>query len=229
MDWNPVACERELARAIQLNPSNAFARMSYALFLVTVPGDFSKAMEQARLGLETDPLSEHMNFAYAWILFFAGEYEFAREHALKALKMYRDSLHLHFVLGWSQLGISRIEGAVMALKKAAEISRDTIALGYLGYACGMAGLRGEAQAILRELTERSALEDITLTSLAYLHIGLGDFDRAFECLEKCLDDRDSRIFWFPPTVFSESFSADPRYNRLLDRMQETVRKSVANS
>jgi TolB-like protein/Flp pilus assembly protein TadD len=229
MDWNPVACERELVRAIQLNPSSDFARMSYALFLVTVPGDFSKAMEQARLGLETDPLSEHMNFAYAWILFFAGEYELAGTHALKALKMYRDSLHLHFILGWSELGISRMEEAVRYFKKAAEISRDTISLGYLGYACGLAGLRDEAQAILRELTERSALEEIPLSSLAYLHIGLGDFDRAFECLEKFLDARDGRIFWFPPTVFSESFSADPRYNRLLDRMQAAVRKSVANS
>ena len=229
MDWNPIACERELLRSLQLNPSNAFARLSYALFLVTIPREFEKAVEQARLGLETDPLSEHSNFSYAWILFFAGEYERAREHALKALTMYRNSLHLHYILGWAHLGCSDAEEAAVAFGKATEISKDAIGLGYLGYALGLSGRKEEARAVLHELTERQASEEIPLTSLAYLHIGLDNYDEAFKALNSCLQERDARIFWFPPTVFSADFLADPRYAELLNRMQAVVKESLSCS
>ena len=229
LDWNPIACEREIVRSLQLNPSNDFARLSYALFLVTIPRKFAKAVEQARLGLETDPLSEHANFSYAWILFFAGEYERAREHALKALTMYRNSLHLHYILGWAHLGCSDEEEAVAAFRKANGISMNAIGLGYLGYALGLSGCKEEARAVLYDLTERPAPAEIPLTSLAYLHIGLDNFDEAFAALNSCLQERDGRIFWFPPTVFSADFLADPRYAALLNRMQAVVRESISGS
>ena len=225
IDWDRVACERELTRAIQLNPSNDSVRFSYALFLVTIPKERERAIEQARLGLETNPLSEHLNFSYGWILFFAGEYTRAMEQAHKTLAIYPNSLHSHFVLGWAHLGNSRWVEAVEAFEKASGISRDVIGLGYLGYAYGLAGRRDEALAVLKDLLEKSAVEDVPQVVFAYLHIGLGDFDRAFEALDKCFQEHDGRLFWFIPSVFSKSFRADPRFKRLLGRLKSATRST----
>jgi TolB-like protein/Flp pilus assembly protein TadD len=225
MALNPAAAERELARAIQLNPSSAFARLSYALFLV-FSRDCSRAIEQAEMGLETDPLSEHMNFSYAWILFFAGEYQRAAEQALKTLEMYRDSLQAYFVLGWAKIGCSQQAEAVVAFKKAVVLSRDAIGLGYLGHAYGLTGQREAATAVLKELLEKSAVEEVPQTSLAYLHIGLGDFDRAFESLEKCFKEGDSRLVWLPLAVFPDAFREDPRFKMLLYDLKAMVDAST---
>jgi TolB-like protein len=225
MDWDLGACERELTRAIQLNPSNDSVRFSYALFLVTIPKERERAIEQARMGLETNPLSEHLNFSYAWILLFAGEHKRAMEQALKTLEIYPNSVQSYFVLGWAHVASSRPAAAVEAFEKAIGLSRDVIGLGYLGHAYGLAGRRKEALAILNELLEKSAAEEVPLSSLAYLYIGLGDFDRAFEALENWFKERDGRLFWLPLTVFSDSFRADPRFERLLRRIKAAAKAS----
>lgn len=215
MASDPAAAEQELMRAIYLNRSSAYVRLSYALFLQTIRHDFIGAIEQAEAALESDPLSEHTNFSYAWILFFAGEYRRAAEQATKTLEMYRDSLMANFVLGWAQLGCSRLDEAVAAFERAVELSRDSIGLGYLGHAYGLAGRRDAALSVLNELLERSTAEEVPQTSFAYLYIGLGDFDRAFESLDKCFRHGDSRLYWFPLTVFSDAFRADARFQVLL--------------
>jgi adenylate cyclase len=225
MDWDAAACERELERAVEINPSNDAVRLSCALYLVTMSRKREEALKQAKLGLEANPLSEHTNFSYAWILLFAGEYDSAREHALKTMDMYRNSLQLYFILGWAHLGRARVTDAVEAFEKAVAISRDTVGLGYLGHAYGLAGRRDEALAALQEMLERSEREEVPLTSLALIHIGLGDFDKALDLFDKCFEERDGRLFWLPLTIFCDTFCADPRYQQLLQRMKAAAERS----
>jgi TolB-like protein len=219
LDWDLAACERELLRALELNPSCGIARGSHALFLVTIPRDRRRAIEQASMELDLDPLSADTNFGFAKILFLAGEHEQAIDQILKTLKMHPESSLAYSILGWAYLGRSKTAEAIAAFEKATDLSRDAVALGYLGHAYGLAGRRDAALAVLQELLERSTREDMPQTSLAYLYMGLGDFDRAFESLEKCYEERDSRLFWFPLTVFSRTFRADPRFERLERRLK----------
>ena len=218
MSLDPVAAEQELMRAIHLNPSSPFVRLSYALFLQRVRRDSRGSIEQAELALEADPVSEHTNFSYAWILFFAGEYRRSAEQANKTLTMYRDSLMANFVLGWAQLGCANADRAVAAFERAVELSRDAIGLGYLGHAYGLAGHREAALSVLDELLKKSIVEEVPQTCLAYLYVGLGDFDRAFESLDKCFRQRDSRLYWFPLTIFCDEFRSDPRFGALLNKL-----------
>jgi len=121
------------------------------------------------------------------------------------------------------LGCAKAPEAVAAFEKAVGFSRDPVNLGYLGYAYGLAGRRDATLNILEEMVKGSSVADLPQTSLAYLYIGLGDFDRAFESLDRCMEQRDGRLFWFPATVFSEAFRADKRYGLLLERMKTAVR------
>lgn len=219
LDWDLVACERELLRALELNPSCGIARGSHALFLVTIPRDCQRAIEQASLELDLDPLSADTNFGFAKILLLAGQHEQAIDQILRTLKMHPDSSLAYSILGWAYLGCSRTAEAIAAFEKAVDLSRDAVALGYLGHAYGLAGRRDAALALLCELLEKSAGEGVPQTSLAYLYAGLGDYDQAFESLEKCYAERDSRLFWFPLTIFSHTFRSDPRFELLLRRLK----------
>jgi len=88
---------------------------------------------------------------------------------------------------------SKPHKAVEAFERATNISRDLIGLGYLGHAYGLAGRKAEAIAVLNEILHTAATEEVPQTSLAYVDIGLGDFDRAFEALERCLKERNERL------------------------------------
>jgi len=221
-----AAAEQELKKAVALNPSSSFVRLSYALYLQRVRNDSAAAVEQAEAALETDPLSEHTNFSCAWILFFAGEHERAEERALKTLEMFRDSVIGCHILGWAKIARSRPFEAVQAFERAVAFSRDSNGLAFLGHAYGLSGRRDQALAVLDELIERSSTERVPPTSLAYVYLGLGDFDRAFELLEMCLRERDPKLSWFLLTVCSPEFRADPRFGTLIQRLH-AARASAA--
>jgi TolB-like protein/Tfp pilus assembly protein PilF len=217
-DWDLERSRRELELAIDLNPSSAFSHGSYALYLVTVPRDADRALEHARMELDLDPLSLSANFGNAWILFFAGLYDQAVDQAVRTLEMYPDALQANFALGWAFLGRSRFEDATAAFEKAAASSRDAVSLGYLGYAHGLAGRKDAAGVLLGEMLEKARREYVPQSSLAYLYLGVGDVDGALAALEKCFDERDSRLFWFPLALFSDALLKDPRFQALIRRM-----------
>lgn len=215
MAREPLTAEQELKKAVGLNPSSPFVRLSYALFLLNVRRDPAAAIEQAEAALETDPLSEHTNFSYAWILFFSRQHTRAEEQAARTLEMFRDSMMACYVLGWAQVALGRPADAVVAFERAMALSRNAIGLGYLGHAYGLSGRHDQARAVLSELTERARTEDVPQTSFAYVHLGLRDLDRTFEALDRCLAARDPRLSWFPLTVFCEGVRTDPRFLKLL--------------
>ena len=55
-DWDGPAAERELRRAIQLNPSLSTARLNYAAYLST-QGRHDEGVQEIRRAVELDPLS----------------------------------------------------------------------------------------------------------------------------------------------------------------------------
>ena len=55
-EWDWAAAERELRRAIDLNPNEPQAHGLYS-YLLTATGRFDEAVAQARLNLRLDPLS----------------------------------------------------------------------------------------------------------------------------------------------------------------------------
>lgn len=218
LDWDLPGCEREIRRAIELNPSSELARSAYSLFLVAIPRDRERALEQARLAVDLDPLSLNMNFSLAWILFFAGEYGRAIDQAQRTLELYPDSLMAHQALGWACLARSMPAQAIAAFEKAVGLSRDAGSVAALAYAYGRSGQESAAQALLNELLDKSAREYVPAESLALIYTGLNDWDRAFEWLERCYEERDPHLFWIRVFPVLDRLRSDPRFDALLRRL-----------
>ncbi len=84
--WDWVTAGREFQRALQLNPSNAWARMNYAQFL-GAQGRMEEGVREARRARELDPLALPLHTAYASVLIGAGRYDDAIAVCQEALRM----------------------------------------------------------------------------------------------------------------------------------------------
>lgn len=218
LDWDLGACEREIRRAIEVNPSSEWSHLTHAKFLVTIPRDCQKAREAARLALDLDPLSVTTNFSVAWVLVFAGAYEEAVDQARKALDLYPDSPMAYQALGWAYVGQSLYDDAVGAFRKAAALAGDAHSISGLGHACARAGQEGTAKTLLGELLDMSTRGFVPEVCFCLLYAGMGDLNHAFERLERCYEERDPHLFWLPVMPAFGPLRQDSRYHDMLRRV-----------
>lgn len=219
LDWDLSRCEREMLRAIDLNPSSPFAHLLYANFLVTMRNRGEEALREAALAVQFDPLSVNANFNFAYKLLFAGELDRALLQAITVLESFPDSLHAWYVRGWAELGLGKPAAAVVAFEKALALSPDAFSLAYVAHALGRSGRRAEARAILDDLMARRTSEHVPEFIFVLVYSGLGEIDAAFESMEKCFAERDSRLFWLQVVPCFEPLRSDPRYDDLARRLQ----------
>src|SRR3989454_2217157 len=93
-DWDWPAAERELRRAIELNPSLAYAHYLYSHCLVAHKR-FDKALAEARRARELDPVNADVATSLASILYVARRYD-------EAIAVQRKSLDLDPGYSWAQ-------------------------------------------------------------------------------------------------------------------------------
>jgi tetratricopeptide (TPR) repeat protein len=216
-DWDMAKCEAEVCRAIQLNPSDEHARVTYAVFLAVARAD-TQAGEEIRIALDLDPLSLHVNSSAGWVHLFLKDYERARRQARATLDLYPDSLQGYYVLGGAEVGLSRFPEAIQAFEKAAAISADSLSLGYLGHAYARAGQTEAALSVRDELLARLKRGYVTIKPFVCLYAGLGERDRAFEWIEKAFEERDPMLFWLRSVPYFKPLRADPRFEDMARRI-----------
>lgn len=218
LDWDLDRCEREMRRAVELNPSSPVAHSFYANFLITARNRREEGLHEATLALELDPSSVTSNFQFAYMLLFAGQYERARAHSVSTLESSPDCLHAWYARGWAEIGLHQYGEAVRSFEKAVALSPDPFSLAYLGHALGRAGQTEGARAIVGDLRARRANEQIDEFVFLIVHGGLGDLDAAFASAETCYADRDGRLFWLQVVPCFHPLHDDPRFNTLARRL-----------
>ena len=84
---------------------------------------------------------------------------------------------------------------------------------------GLAGKVEEARAVLAELTQLSPHTCcVPSQSVAIVHTGLGEYDLAFEWLEKALAERDPGLMYLKVQPAWEPLRDDPRFADLISRI-----------
>jgi TolB-like protein/predicted component of type VI protein secretion system len=120
-DWPGM--DREMNRALELNPNLALARDQYA-WLLTVLGRFDEAVAQSRRAVELDPLSPLINVNLAWWLNCARRFDEAIAQSRKTLALDPNYAWAHRTLGWSLHWKGDAAGALAALQKAQSLDPD---------------------------------------------------------------------------------------------------------
>jgi tetratricopeptide (TPR) repeat protein len=95
------------------------------------------------------------------------------------------------------------------------------ALGYLGYAYGMAGQRDKALEILDRLQDRGKGQYVLPYAFAPLYVGLGEKDKAIEALWRDYDERagSHELHWLKVFPVFDPLRSDPRFIELLRKIR----------
>src|SRR5262249_50107607 len=145
------AARREFELGIRLNANYANAHFYYANYLL-IMRRFDEALVESRLAEALDPVSLRATTNTAAVLFFAGRYDESIEESQHVLEIEPDHPQ-----GWLDLGTACQEKALTAqalraLTRAVKLSgRNPIYLACLAHAHAVAGQRGKANGLLKEL------------------------------------------------------------------------------
>jgi tetratricopeptide (TPR) repeat protein len=214
-DWDWQGAEKELRRAIELNPNYAFAYHILSHYLLLM-GRNDESLEASKRALELDPLdmdiNNHLGFHYYW----TREYDKAIEQYTKTLEINPNDPWAHSYLGriykemgWYSKSIEEFKLALSLIgKNEAEIFSN------LGNLYAVSGKREKALEIISELIGQSKQRYVPSFLIADVYVGLGEKDKAFEWLEKAFNERHLE----PMSPLLDPIRKDPRFIDLLLRM-----------
>ena len=217
-DWDWLAAEREFKRALELNPNSTTTHHSYGIYLSHIMGRFDEAITEFKRAQELDPLSFIINATIGTTLTRARRYDEAIEQLRKTIEMDPNFLMAHVWLGIAYCQKEMWEEGIAEYQKAVTMAGDmTLALGCLGLAYGLSGQTDEALKVLNRLNELSKEKYVPPLHKAWIYMGLGEKDKAFEHLEKSYLERDPMMDTLTGP-FYDSLRSDPRFTALLKKM-----------
>jgi TolB-like protein len=215
-EWNDA--ERELRRALEINPGYPSAHHWYSEHL-TAMGRCDESINELKLAGELDPLSIIISADLGRAFYYARDYEHVRKQELRTLEMDPHFWLSHINLGRAYSQEGRHEEAIAELINAKEALPDnTEAISFLGYAYAAAGRSDEARETLNELHEQSGRSRVPPYHLAIIHAGLGQDDEAIEWLERAFEKHSVDLFTLKVEPMFDALRRDHRFQDLLRRV-----------
>ena len=217
-DWDWSGAESEFKRAIQLNPNYDNAHHWYSHYLLAV-GRTEESLVESRRALELDRVGIVINLRLGWHYLFAREYDLAIDQFHKTLEMDQGYGLAHWYLGQAYGRKAMYREALMELHKAAEMLKQNMRVkAEIAHIHAISGKKGAAQKVIKELTQLSEQKYVSSYHIALIHTGLGEKDRAFECLEKARNERSDSLVYLKIDPRLDDLRADPRFSNLLRRI-----------
>jgi TolB-like protein/Tfp pilus assembly protein PilF len=217
-DWDWSQAEREFQQAIELNPHYATAHSWYAIFLGWM-GRFEEALVEIKQAQDLEPLSLIINSNVGWLLCLAGKYDESIEQLQEVLQMDPDFLPALYHLTSTHTRKSMFEENIAVYERVATIRRrDAASVAGLAGAYAAAGNTNEAQTFLQEALERSKEEYVPASAVSAAYFYLGDKDRAFDWLNKVMEQRDWNAIMMRVAPAWDVFRSDPRFESFIGRM-----------
>jgi eukaryotic-like serine/threonine-protein kinase len=217
-DWDFAKAEREFKKAIRLSPNHPNAHDGLGFYLKAV-GRHEEAIEKCKQAQRLDPLSPFAHVSLGYGFYFARDYDKAVEECNKALELDKYSTFAYRNLGLAYLQLGNIENAINALCKAVTFSSGGLAFeSYLGYAYGVAGKQMEAVEVLENLLEISREKYVPAYNMAMIYLGLKDFDKTFEWLDKAFEERSGFLPFLNVEPMIDPLRTDSRFQDLLWRI-----------
>jgi TolB-like protein/DNA-binding winged helix-turn-helix (wHTH) protein/Tfp pilus assembly protein PilF len=217
-DWNWAESERELRKAIELNPGYANTYQCYGVFLAAMnrPDDALATMGHS---IELDPMSLSINETLGWAYYVARRYPEAIAQFQKTLALDPDFGQALRYLGLTYLYLGRHEDALETLERArSALADEPDVKADLALAHALAGDKAEAEALLSELTEASRERYVSPFLIASFHVGLGNFEEALDWLDKAYEERVGNLVFIGVDPAFDPLRAHPRFQSLLARV-----------
>lgn len=210
-DYDFAGAEREMRRAIELNPNYGTAR-HFLADLLSISGRHEEAFAENRRALELEPFSLVFNASYGSALISARRYDEAIAQLKKTIEMDTNFAPAHNRLSIVYEVTGKHAECVEERAKGMEINGYSEAAAFMRESYAEGGWNG----LLRQMTGESRPTASTFYSLAVLHTALGENDKAFAALNKSYENHEiTLIQWLKNDPRLDPLRDDPRFQELL--------------
>ncbi|MGC1647505.1 MAG: protein kinase [Candidatus Sulfotelmatobacter sp.] len=217
-DWQWKEAETEFKRSLELSPTYPTANHWYAEFVMTM-GRHKEAIARMKKGQEFDPLSLIINVAVGWALYHGRSYDEAVAQLLRTVELDPNYPVTYWILGLLLRITSRHDMAIAEGEKAVTRSGGSLLMrAALAHSLGTAGRTTEAGEMLDDLTGLATKKYVAPYFFAGIYIGMGENERAIECLEKCYEEHSHWLIYLHLDPSMDALREHPRFQNLLQRV-----------
>ena len=217
-DYDFVTAEKELRRAIELNPNYATAHQWLAEYLAAMKRN-EEAIAEIKHALDLDPLSLIMNRIYGDILVDGRKYDEAIAQYQKTLDLDPNFATAHYFLGRAYEFKGMYDEAVAEYTKSQGISilpPETVQ--QLKDVYARSGWKAYLQMSIDLLMHDSQQTVFPPFVIASFYARLGNNDEAMKALEKGYEEREFRMTLLSVSAEFDGLRSDPRFRDLVRRM-----------
>ena len=217
-EFDRVSGEIEIRRAIELDPKYATAHQWLGSDVLTPTKRFEESLASLRRAEALDPLSPIIGVNVADVFLYSGRPDEAIAQYKRVLSLDPNFAVAYFGLSQAHWSKGQNADAIATIRKYIELSGDPSGGGQLGFFLARLGQREEALKVVAGLREESARRYVQSFAFALVHIGLGEKEKAFEWLEKEIDDRGQPASFFSVTPELDELRGEPQFKEMLKRL-----------
>jgi serine/threonine protein kinase/tetratricopeptide (TPR) repeat protein len=219
-EWDWAEAEKELKRALELNPGYARAAYVYGMIL-SEQGRVDEAIGQFTRAHELDPLSSETSAWIAFAYYLNRKYDESIQESKKLLDADRTfiTVHINLAMAYEQQG--RFAEAEAELNQWQSLDPGApYPKVFSAHLYAISGRREAAQKILNGFSDaRSAQNYIDPFYHSLVYAGMGDKEQAFVWLEKAFQAKSEDMLNLKKDPRLDGLRADPRFNDLLRRLK----------
>lgn len=177
------------------------------------------ALAKMKNSQELDPLSLIINVAVGWAFYHSRRYEEAIEQLRRTAELDPNYPVTYWILGLLLRKTGHYDQAIAQGEKAVNLSGGSpLMRAALAQTFGTAGRTKEAVVILDELTKLAKEKYVAPYFLAGIYVGLGQDDRAIECLEKAYEERSHWLIYLHIDPGMDTLRYNPHFKDLIRRV-----------
>jgi TolB-like protein/tRNA A-37 threonylcarbamoyl transferase component Bud32/Flp pilus assembly protein TadD len=216
-DWDWSAAERELRRAIELNPGYAFAHDLYGRYLSAI-GRRDEALVEVKRSHQLDPFSLLINTDAAWSFLMMRRYDDSIGQSRKALEVEPNFAWAHTLLGLGLAQKREFSEAVAEAEKGRQLDDSPLIAAGLAYVYAVSGHAAKAETLLSELKETAKRRYVCPYEIGSAYVGLGKTDEAFRLLEDGYQVRSQCMVFLKVDPRMDPIRSDHRFQDLMRRI-----------
>ena len=220
-DWNWAVADREIQRALQLNPDSTDALRASQTFLTLVASRFDDAARTSQRILTLDPLNPFSRVQPAWVAFYSRRHDDSIRFARDLREVWPTHLMAPIFLA-SNYAVRRMPaqtraecGKLMQLLAGAYVMRP---IAQCAWAYAAVGDGREARRLLQIVEHPPAGRWLDPAMMGQVYGELGEVDRAIEWYKQGLEERSPSMIYMKAGVPWDAARGDPRFQAMLRQM-----------
>lgn len=219
-DW--ATAEREIRRAIDLNPKFEEVHYLYSFYLI-VMGRFDEAIAEGKRALELDPFSLRISHHLGNTFYHARRYDEAIAQYQQAFELAPNNASVHESLGDAFETMELRREAITEWQTAMTLAGDNELTASLGKTYAKGGFARAVHSVTQKKLDRlkgktGKGDYVPAIDYVRVYVRLNDKDQAFEWLGRASEERNVFALLIRSDPFYDSLRKDTRFDPIIKRI-----------